>query len=112
MFNLSTLSGINLQTDNYFQYTSNALTFYLKRKYVLNETLRRSVANVKAFFYVRFSSLFLCLTKLAIHGSSRTASVTHRQDYSGSSTHDVTTGIDGRNRRLHVIVDSNGSLAS
>ena len=22
MFNLSTLSGINLQTDNYFQYTS------------------------------------------------------------------------------------------
>ena len=23
MFNLSTLSGINLQTDNYFQYTSN-----------------------------------------------------------------------------------------
>ena len=45
MFNLSTLSGINLQTDNYFQYTSvptqtpksfrqNALTFYIKRKCV------------------------------------------------------------------------------
>ena len=39
--NLSTLSGINLQTDNYFQYTStqvhfkrNVSTFYLKRKYV------------------------------------------------------------------------------
>jgi hypothetical protein len=32
MFNLSTLSGINLQTDNYFQYTSNALTFTPKRK--------------------------------------------------------------------------------
>ncbi len=34
MFNLSTLSGINLQTDNYFQYTSNARTFQMKRKYV------------------------------------------------------------------------------
>jgi hypothetical protein len=32
MFNLSTLSGINLQTDNYFQYTSDAFAFERKRK--------------------------------------------------------------------------------
>ena len=38
MFNLSTLSGINLQTDNYFQYTSNASTFDIKRKCVLDGT--------------------------------------------------------------------------
>jgi hypothetical protein len=31
MFNLSTLSGINLQTDNYFQYTSNAFAFRIER---------------------------------------------------------------------------------
>ena len=48
MFNLSTLSGINLQTDNYFQYTSvrgktqvrsiqNALAFEVKRPCVLNQ---------------------------------------------------------------------------
>ena len=37
MFNLSTLSGINLQTDNYFQYTSNVLAFQSKRKDVLFE---------------------------------------------------------------------------
>jgi len=53
MFNLSTLSGINLQTDNYFQYTSkvknadektplrfisNASTFEMKRKDVCIKT--------------------------------------------------------------------------
>lgn len=38
MFNLSTLSGINLQTDNYFQYTSNASAFHFKRKDVLVQT--------------------------------------------------------------------------
>jgi hypothetical protein len=38
MFNLSTLSGINLQTDNYFQYTSNASAFKTKRLYVLPKT--------------------------------------------------------------------------
>ena len=31
MFNLSTLSGINLQTDNYFQYTS-VIPYYLKKR--------------------------------------------------------------------------------
>ena len=34
MFNLSTLSGINLKTDNYFQYTSNVKAFLRKRPYV------------------------------------------------------------------------------
>jgi hypothetical protein len=38
MFNLSTLSGINLQTDNYFQYTSNASAFDIKRKCVSLQT--------------------------------------------------------------------------
>jgi hypothetical protein len=32
------LSGINLQTDNYFQYTSNAFAFELKRKDISDET--------------------------------------------------------------------------
>jgi hypothetical protein len=52
MFNLSTLSGINLQTDNYFQYTSvstkaplcfnqNSLAFYLERKGVLKRMQRK-----------------------------------------------------------------------
>ncbi len=49
MFNLSTLSGINLQTDNYFQYTSNASAFAFKRKYVLLETQVRLTLNVSAF---------------------------------------------------------------
>ena len=65
MFNLSTLSGINLQTDNYFQYTSlhanevkktqvhllsNAFAFQVKRKYVSGKTSKRFHTNVKAFF--------------------------------------------------------------
>lgn len=33
MFNLSTLSGINLQTDNYFQYTSTGNQFIGARDY-------------------------------------------------------------------------------
>ncbi|WP_444351367.1 hypothetical protein, partial [Phocaeicola plebeius] len=60
----STLSGINLQTDNYFQYTSpsvfgyqktplrlhqNTSTFELKRTYVLSKTPLRFKSNVKAF---------------------------------------------------------------
>ena len=42
MFNLSTLSGINLQTDNYFQYTS-------KRKYVSSQTPKSLPPNAEAF---------------------------------------------------------------
>lgn len=42
MFNLSTLSGINLQTDNYFQYTS-------KRKDVLLKTQVRLDQNSFTF---------------------------------------------------------------
>ena len=42
MFNLSTLSGINLQTDNYFQYTS---PFVFVRK----KTPLRSIQNALAF---------------------------------------------------------------
>ena len=42
MFNLSTLSGINLQTDNYFQYTS--LIFFMSEK-----TPLRSIQNALAF---------------------------------------------------------------
>ena len=49
MFNLSTLSGINLQTDNYFQYTSNASAFYLKRKCVCDKTQVRFTSNARAF---------------------------------------------------------------
>ena len=41
MFNLSTLSGINLQTDNYFQYTSNSFTLEIKRKGVFSKTSLR-----------------------------------------------------------------------
>ncbi|WP_304229278.1 hypothetical protein, partial [Phocaeicola plebeius] len=52
-----TLSGINLKTDNYFQYTSmlneirvkNASAFAFKRKYVLLETQVRLTLNVSAF---------------------------------------------------------------
>jgi hypothetical protein len=50
MFNLSTLSGINLQTDNYFQYTSNVLVFEVKRTCVLTKTYLRFGLNVEAFF--------------------------------------------------------------
>ena len=57
MFNLSTLSGLNLQTDNYFQYTSgyragrekNASAFYLKRKCVCDKTQVRFTSNASAF---------------------------------------------------------------
>ena len=49
MFNLSTLSGINLQTDNYFQYTSNALAFEVKRTCVSNKTLWRFLPNASRF---------------------------------------------------------------
>ena len=66
MFNLSTLSGINLKTDNYFQYTSvckhlwkrtslrfvlNAKTFYPKRTCVSLKTYLRLNSNALAFFY-------------------------------------------------------------
>ena len=60
MFNLSTLSGINLQTDNYFQYTSNASSFHLKRLYVLGKTHLRLKENVLAFCDER-KDVFLCL---------------------------------------------------
>ena len=60
MFNLSTLSGINLQTDNYFQYTSNASAFHLKRLYVLGKTHLRLKENVLAFCDER-KDVFLCL---------------------------------------------------
>ena len=50
MFNLSTLSGIYLQTDNYFQYTSNSFTleknvkeFSVKRPCVSIQTQGRFV---------------------------------------------------------------------
>jgi hypothetical protein len=43
------LSGINLQTDNYFQYTSNASTFETKRKDVLGKTQGRLKANARTF---------------------------------------------------------------
>ena len=57
MFNLSTLSGINLQTDNYFQYTSqiflhllkNAFAFGFKRKCVLLKTQVRFESNASTF---------------------------------------------------------------
>jgi len=82
MFNLSTLSGINLQTDNYFQYTSlstklfcvpfktpkslrqNAKEFKTKRLYVLMQTSLRFISNVLAFEIKRkgvFSSAFFTL---------------------------------------------------
>ena len=53
MFNLSTLSGINLQTDNYFQYTSNASTFDIKRKCVSLQTQGRFSSNARAFWMER-----------------------------------------------------------
>ena len=49
MFNLSTLSGINLQTDNYFQYTSNVFAFQSKRKDVLLKTQVRLDQNSFTF---------------------------------------------------------------
>ena len=45
-------------TETQGRFVLNALTFYLKRKCVLNETLRRSVANVKAFFMSDFQACF------------------------------------------------------
>jgi len=53
MFNLSTLSGINLQTDNYFQYTSNASAFDLKHKGVSLQTQGRFSSNARAFWMER-----------------------------------------------------------
>ena len=53
MFNLSTLSGINLQTDNYFQYTSNALTFETKRLCVSTKAPLRFNQNSLAFYLER-----------------------------------------------------------
>ena len=70
MFNLSTLSGINLQTDNYFQYTStpwrsdkNVLAFKVKRPCVLLQMHLRLKLNALAFFYERktlFTEEFGC----------------------------------------------------
>ncbi|WP_270665337.1 hypothetical protein, partial [Phocaeicola plebeius] len=55
-----TLSGINLQTDNYFHtlqtslsLEENARTFQLKRKYVLVKTQVRLTPNVRAFYFKR-----------------------------------------------------------
>jgi hypothetical protein len=48
MFNLSTLSGINLQTDNYFQYTSNK-EFTAKRRSVSDKTSKSFLPNAKTF---------------------------------------------------------------
>ncbi|WP_337788256.1 hypothetical protein, partial [Phocaeicola plebeius] len=42
-------SGINLQTDNYFQYTSNASAFDLKHKGVSLQTQGRFSSNASAF---------------------------------------------------------------
>ena len=51
MFNLSTLSGINLQTDNYFQYTS------VKRTCVFSKMYLRFGENAKAFDMKHFGVL-------------------------------------------------------
>ena len=73
MFNLSTLSGINLQTDNYFQYTSgrnltlektplrfneNASAFQTKRPCVWIETQGRFTENSFTFYFKRKGVFF------------------------------------------------------
>ncbi|WP_419071567.1 hypothetical protein, partial [Phocaeicola plebeius] len=45
--------GINLQTDNYFQYTSNASAFDIKRKCVSLQTQGRFSSNASAFWMER-----------------------------------------------------------
>ncbi|WP_220445568.1 hypothetical protein, partial [Phocaeicola plebeius] len=50
--------GINLQTDNYFQYTSNASAFEVKRKYILLQTHLRFNQNVLAFSLKRKGVFF------------------------------------------------------
>jgi hypothetical protein len=47
------LSGINLQTDNYFQYTSAVFPFLSKRLYVQFKTHLRLRSNVLAFYFKR-----------------------------------------------------------
>lgn len=62
MFNLSTLSGINLQTDNYFQYTSNTSSFDVRRTCVsfrmhlrfFKMYLRSAGAKINLVFLARF----------------------------------------------------------
>ena len=49
MFNLSTLSGINLQTDNYFQYTSHVFVLQIKRLCVQSQTHLCLNSNALAF---------------------------------------------------------------
>ena len=71
MFNLSTLSGINLKTDNYFQYTSNAREFHLKRKCIRSKMHLRFIVNVKAFWSNRKDVLkkaFMGSEKLIVSG--------------------------------------------
>ena len=57
MFNLSTLSGIYLQTDNYFQYTSNANAFEVKRTCVFSKMYLCFGENAKAFGFKHFGVL-------------------------------------------------------
>ena len=52
MFNLSTLSGINLQTDNYFQYTSDNTIQFLNNR--LREKLITSNSKPSAI-YIHYS---------------------------------------------------------
>ena len=54
MFNLSTLSGINLKTDNYFQYTSNPKELFGKLFYVWRKTQVCLNLKVLAFLEMRF----------------------------------------------------------
>ena len=53
-----------------------------------------------------------CLFQLLIHVESGTATISHSEDNRGSTTHNVTSSIDGGAGTPHLLVDNDGVLAS
>ena len=69
MFNLSTLSGINLQTDNYFQYTSGRNLTLEKRLCVSMITQGRFTENSFTFYFKRKGVFFRSINSVFFNGS-------------------------------------------
>ena len=53
-----------------------------------------------------------CFLKHLVHVLGGTASVAHRQNHCGSTANNVTTGEDGWDVRLHLVIHDDGVLAA
>lgn len=55
---------------------------------------------------------FCLFAQLLMHSSSGFSSVAHSKNNGSTTTNNITTGINGRNRRLHVLIYCNRAFAS